>query len=466
MNIDKIIDEYKEEIIKSTQYIIQIPSVEEKPEKGKPFGDKVDKALKYALNLCEGFGFKVENFDGYAGHAEIGNGEETVGILVHLDVVPEGDGWTYPPYGGEIYDGKIYGRGAIDDKGPAISIIYAMKAIKELEIPINKKIRVIFGTNEETRWEDMDYYFKKNKAPNIGFTPDADFPAIYGEMGILDFEIIKNIENKEYENINIEKLQGGNRPNMVPDNCEAVLKVKENYKESLINKLNKYIKNSNSKFELVDDKNVITIKSRGISAHGSTPQSGKNAISQLMVLLDQIVNEDNDICKFIKFYKEKIGINYNGENIGCGFEDDLSGKLVFNVGTIEYREDKVITTVNVRYPITYNVDDVYNGIKKELESIDAKIIEKGHMRPIYISKDHELIQKLMKVYRDETGDVETEPITIGGGTYARAMDNAVAFGPLFPGQKELAHQKDEYIEIEHLIKITKIYTKALYELTR
>lgn len=462
MNFEKRIDEMKDEIIKSTQKIIQIRSVKDEPKKGMPFGEGVNACLEYALALSEKLGFKTKNVDGYAGHAEFGEGDEVVGVLVHLDVVPEGDHWTYPPYKAEIHDDKIYGRGTIDDKGPAIATLYAMKAIKDLDIKLNKKIRIIFGTDEESGWGGINYYLEHEKAPNLAFTPDADFPAIHGEKGILIFDLVKTFKaDLKEEGVKIIKIKGGNRPNMVPDYCEAHLSSASSLKE----KLDIYVKENKVKLEIDEKEDVSIIKSYGVSAHGSLPELGQNAISQLILFLNTLDLANTEMKDFITWYQDKIGMAYDGESIGCGFCDEESGKLIFNVGVIDLDQEKVNVSINIRYPITYTENQVYNGIQKELEGTGIYIDPKEHKKPIYLPKDHELIQKLMKVYQAFTKD-DKEPITIGGGTYARAMDNAVAFGPLFPGQPELAHQKDEYIAIEDLIKITKIYAQALYELAK
>lgn len=465
MKIKKLVDKYRNDIIKSTQELVRIKSVEEEGKPGMPFGEGPYKALEYALNLSEEFGFKTKNLDGYAGHADLGEGEEVVGILAHLDVVPEGDGWTYPPYSGEIHDDKIYGRGTIDDKGPAVACIYAMKILKDLEVPLNKKIRIIFGTNEETNWGCMDYYFKHEEAPNIAFTPDADFPVIHGEKGIIDFDLVQNLNNNSCNNITVESIKGGNAANMVPDYCEVVLKSDEI--TEIEEKFNKFVEETKYPLSMEIKGDKIKVSGEGISAHGSTPEKGKNAISYVMKFLGEILNGDCDVCEFIKIYNERIAFKHHGEDIGCGFEDDVSGKLSFNPGVIVGNEDEIKLTVNVRYPIKSSSKDVYSGIRYNLKDTNIELIEKeGESKPLYMPKDHFLVQKLMKVYKDVTGDVDSQPITIGGGTYARAMENAVAFGPVFPGQKELAHQKDEYISIDNLMKLTEIYAKALYELTR
>ena len=465
MNFIKLVENYKEDIIKSTQDIIAIKSVEEERKPNMPFGEGPYKALEFALNLAQEMGFETKNLDGYAGHADLGEGDETVGILVHLDVVPEGKGWTYPPYGGEIHDGKIYGRGTADDKGPAIACMYAMKALKESGVKLNKKIRIIFGTNEETGWGCMKHYFANEKAPDMAFTPDADFPVIHGEKGIIIFDLLKKLSSNSCNGIVLKSIKGGNAPNMVPDHCEIVLEVED---ISLIEeKLNKFVEDTNYPLSMENDGVNIKIIAKGISAHGSTPEKGENAISYLMAFLGELLTGSCDICEFINMYNEKIGFKHYGEGIGCGFKDDVSGKLNFNPGVIKGSEEEIKLTINVRYPIKSSAKEVYDGIREDLKDTGIELIEgDSDTKPLYVPKDNLLVEKLMKVYREQTGDVDSEPITIGGGTYARAMENAVAFGPAFPGQMDVAHQKDEFISIEHLMKITKIYAGALYELAK
>lgn len=465
MDFIKLVESYKEDIIKSTQDIVRIKSVEEEEKPNMPFGEGPAKALEFALSLAEDMGFETKNFDNYAAHADLGEGDEVVGILVHLDVVPEGEGWEHPPYAAEIHDGKIYGRGTNDNKGPAIACMYAMKALKESRIPLNKKIRLIFGTNEETNWGCMKHYFAHEKAPDMAFTPDAEFPVIHGEKGIIDFDLVKDLNSNSGKGNIVQSISGGNAPNMVPDYCEALIKTDDT--NSFKEKLNNFVKKTNYPLTMEMEGDIIKIMANGVSAHGSTPEKGENAISYLMKFLEEILDKESEIYKLVNIYNEKIAFKHHGEDIGCGFEDDVSGKLSFNPGVIKVDENQAKLTINVRYPIKSSAEEVYKGIRNNLSDTGIQLIEGDEdTKPLYVPKDNFLVEKLMKVYREQTGDKDSEPITIGGGTYARAMENAVAFGPVFPGQKEVAHQKNEYISIEDLVKISKIYAHALYELTR
>ncbi|MBZ4663269.1 MAG: pepV [Caloramator sp.] len=455
------IDELKDEIVKSTQEICRIRSVEGEAKEGKPFGEGVDEALNYALELSKRLGFKTVNLDGYVGYAEYGEGEDYVAVLGHLDVVPEGDGWKYPPYGAEIHDGKIYARGTMDDKGPIIAALYGLYAIKELGLKLDRRVRIIFGTNEETGSKDIEYYNRFEKPPVLGFTPDAEFPLIFGEKGLTVFDIVKDF-NRKPENIKIEYVKGGQRVNMVPDYCEAKLVGDVEYIKSIIFK---HMEETEDKIEFEVEERGIVIKVYGVSAHGSTPELGENAIMKMMSLLGKLNLEDSDVKDFINFLNKYVGFETDGRSFGVYLEDEPSGKLSFNLGTIDLNEKGVRVGLNLRYPVTYKLEDMMNPFNERINECGIRVENFEHQAPLYFSKEHELIKKLMKVYEDYVGQ-RCEPIAIGGGTYAKEMANTVAFGPLFPGCEDVVHQANEYISIDDLIACAKIYANAIYELAR
>lgn len=460
MNIEKMVNNYKDQIVKSVRELVSIKSVEEEPKEGAPFGEGPRKALNYCIEAGNKMGFKVTDYDGYAIDIDFNDGEEVVGVLGHVDVVPEGTGWTYPPYEAQIHDGKIFGRGTMDDKGPTIAVLYAMKILKDLDVKLSRKIRLIIGANEETGWGCMKHYFKVNKAPDMAFTPDANFPVIHGEKGIIVFDLLW--ENEQSEEYKILSLNGGNAANMVPELASVKIEFKDI--SGIEDKLNK-IKDIDFEYEIKD--NILDITAKGISAHGSTPEVGKNAISYLMAILENILDDDNCLGGYSRLYNDRIGFYHNGEKIGCNLSDDVSGKLNFNPGVISLKDNEIKLVVNVRYPIKSSSEEVYLGIEENLKDTNLRLVRgEKDQKPLYVPEDNFLVEKLMDVYREVTGDIDSKPITIGGGTYARAMENAVAFGPVFPGQVELAHQKDEFIEIDQLMKLVEIYTKALYNLAK
>ncbi|MGM0420048.1 MAG: dipeptidase PepV [Bacillota bacterium] len=456
--------DYKEEIIASLQEILQFNSIQADAREGQPFGEEVDKCLNRTLKIAEELGFKTGNIDGYAGYAEIGEGEEMLGILCHLDIVPAGDDWSYPPFAGKIDDNKIYGRGTLDNKGPAIASLYAMKVIKDLSVKLNKRVRLIFGTNEESGWAGINYYKEHAEMPVMAFSPDAEFPVIHAEKGILIFDLQKEFSSAssaDNDGVEILSIRGGNAPNMVPDRATAMLKGNFDY---LTKEANKYNNRWQGELKLTKTDKGIELVFKGISAHGSMPQDGVNAVSHLLKFLQGLDLQNDDKARFCREYSELIGLDYFGENIGCELSDEVSGKLVFNVGQIELDETKAKIVVNIRYPVTSSEEKVFTGLEEKIDQFGWELNKGQHKEPLFVEKEDELVTNLMAVYQAETGDEDAEPIAIGGGTYARAVEKGVAFGPLFPGQPELAHQKDEYIDISDLITNTVIYAGAIIAL--
>ncbi|MGB9680369.1 MAG: dipeptidase PepV [Thermoanaerobacteraceae bacterium] len=464
MEINSYIDNMKDDLIKAVQEVIKIKSVQDEPKPGMPYGEGVAKALDKALEIAQNLGFKTKNVDGYVGYAEYGEGEEMVGVLGHLDVVPEGDGWIYPPYGAEIHDGKIYGRGTLDDKGPIMAALFGLKAIKDAGLKLSKRVRILFGTNEETGSHEIEYYLEHDEAPTIGFTPDAQYPIIYAEKGITMFNVTKDFYKKP-EKFIIKYIRGGQRPNMVPDYCECGMEIKEDkLKEELHNKLNEFIKETGYDLKLEQNGNNFVLKSIGVSAHGSLPHLGKNAIMQLFLFLDKLNIDESDIKDFIHFFAENVGMETDGKTFGVYLKDD-TGELTFNVGTIELDENKGSIGLNIRYPVTFKFEDFKKPFEEKIAPHKIRIEDMMHQPPLYFPPDHPLIKTLSKVYEEQTG-LKTELLAIGGGTYAKEMKNMVAFGPIFPGKPDLDHQANEYIEIEDLILNAKIYANAIYELAK
>lgn len=463
MDLNKKIDELKDELVSSTQEILKVKSVEETALDGMPYGLGIGKALECALDISSKLGFKTVNLDGYVGYAEYGEGEEYVGILGHLDVVPEGDGWEYPPYGAEIHDGRIYARGSLDDKGPIMAALYGLKAIKDSKLPLSKRVRIIFGTNEETGSKEMKYYLKKEKPPVSGFTPDAEYPIIFAEKGLTIFNLVKDLKMKPGGELHVKYIKGGQRPNMVPDYCEAAIETSD--PSRLVNNIEALSSQNNYKVRVEQQDNQVIIKSYGVSAHGSTPQFGFNAIMQLFELLEKLPVGNSDISDFIVFMNKNVGFDVYGERFGVGLDDKVSGKLSFNVGVINMDEDRVSVMLNLRYPVTFKLEDMMNPFNARLEGTGIRVEDFDHQEPLYFPEDHPLIKTLQRVYTEQTG-LEATLLAIGGGTYAKEMPNIVAFGPIFPGKPDLDHQANEYIEIDDLVLNAKICAHAIYELAK
>lgn len=457
---DNVINEkilnMKEEIVNSVQGCVKIKSVEEEPKKNMPFGEGVHKALEYCLQLSESLGFKTVNVDNMIGYAEYGSGDEMIAVLGHLDVVPEGDGWTHPPYGAEIHKGKIYGRGTTDDKGPTIGALYALKAIKDLNVPLKRRVRIFFGLNEETGSKCVKHYVDNGgEIPVAGFTPDAEYPIINGEKGIVTCKYIRKL--KQCGDLVLKSIRGGIAANVVPDYAEAEIAV--------LGKNAEHIKKLAEEFEeisvIVKDDSIL-VKCIGISAHGSTPEKGKNAISHLMKFLGRL-DFSGGFKEFIDYFNKYMGTELNGESLGIYLEDDISGKLIFNLGTIMGDENEICLEINMRYPVTKKYEDFIDVFKEKMILGKLEEVYLRHKKSLYVSPDTEFIKRLQKVYEEQFGE-KAELISIGGGTYAKAMENIVAFGPIFKGQPMVEHKPDEYIEIDSLMKNVQVMAAAIKEL--
>lgn len=463
MNINEMIDTLKDELIVAVQSCIQIKSVKdvEHAAPGAPFGPGIKECLEWTLALGERLGFNVKNIDGYAGQIEMGSGE-LFGILGHLDVVPEGDGWTVPPYSGNIVNGRIYGRGALDDKGPSLAALFAMKAIKDSGLPLNKKIRLILGTDEESGWADMDYYKQKEEIPVMGFAPDAEFPLIHAEKGILHLELSKDLS----EFTHLVRLQGGERANVVPDLCQITLKgfTKDeitaqlnsfNFQEGVSGTLEASLESSSSEL------NVVV---RGIGAHGSLPQNGKNAVIYALDFLKTLSLTDEELA-LVEWLIQNPGTGFHGEGFGVTLVDEPSGKLSLNLGIMNLSAHHLRFVIDIRYPVTFKKEDILKPIEKKAVETGLSMKILNHQAAHHVPKDSPLVEALLKAYSDVTG-LEAYAFAIGGGTYAKVLPQGVAFGPVLPGEPDVIHCPDEYISVDNLLLATKVYAQAILNLAQ
>ena len=454
MSLHERIEKDRENIIQTAVDLIRIKSVEDTPAENCPFGKGAADALHKCLEIADSMGFKTVNVDNMVGYCEYGEGDEMIAVLGHVDVVPEGDGWSVPPYEGVIKDGRLYGRGSIDDKGPVAASLHALKAIRDEGLAVGKRIRIIFGTNEETGSKDMKYYVEKGgELPVMGITPDGEYPIINGEKGIINTQWEKVLSKYS----SFKSLKCGIAHNVVPAHAYA-----EIYSNEKIIAAAEKINFQRVAIEKKDG--FISLEAQGVGAHGSTPEKGINAIGLLFKALALLPLEEED-NKFVSFINEYIGMESDGKPMGINLRDELSGGLTFLLGIMEKIENKVIFKINMRYPVTCSYEECFPRFHSIMTENGFNEMETTHKNKLYIDPEHTLIKKLSKVYEEETGE-KTKLLSIGGGTYAKAIPNTVAFGPVFPGQDIVEHKPDEYIEIESLIKNTKILASAMYELAK
>lgn len=449
--LNAIIESMHDEMLDTLQKWIRVPSVKGEATPGAPFGKEVRSMLDMALADCEQMGFKTQSFDGYIAHADLGEGsdEDALAILAHLDVVPEGDGWKYPPYGAVIENGRMYGRGTSDDKGPAVAALYAMKAVKDAGIPLRRKVRLILGCDEESGWEDIAHYNKVATMPRMGFSPDASYPIINIEKGICRLELYGVLSN---EGLQVIAFNNGERPNVIPGRASALVvgdAATVAQAEAAAKKLD-----IPAEVQLTDKGVSITVT--GISGHAAYPETARNANGEMLLLLRELGVQGD-----LRLLADKIGLDYKGEGLEISVSDGISGYLTCNLGIIRADEGGVYATLDIRYPVMTNPDMIIKNVSASLPGMRVEAMEVKE--PHHVPAGSELVQNLLDAYHEVTG-YERKCLYTGGGTYARSLQEGVAFGASFPQDEDLAHQANEYADIEGLYKNIKIFALAIVKL--
>lgn len=435
MEIERTIDQMSRGMVRDLKRLVSIRSVEAKGEGGYPFGTGVHSCLMECMAIAEELGFAPVNMDNMLGYCEYGEGEEMVAVLGHLDIVPEGDGWSFPPFEGREDSGRLYGRGTIDNKGPVIAAMYALKAVRESGLSLGRRVRIIFGLNEETGSADMKYYLAKGgEVPVMGFTPDGEFPLINGEKGIVNLIYTKTFpaEEERWSAASILEIHAGSAVNVVPERAEAVV---------------------------MQNGQTGRITGEGISAHASTPDKGENAIGSLIALLDELPIE-GEMKRSIHLLNRVIGREWDGSSAGIKMQDEASGPLTLNLGWLHFDGTELRLGINLRYPVTKSYEDCIPALERQMHEAGFITAELIHKKSLYMPPDAPLVELLCSVYEEQTG-WPAVPKCIGGGTYAKMMPGILAFGPVFPGDVICEHEPDEYVEIDNLKKIAVIMAHAM-----
>ena len=436
MSLKNRIENYQPKMIRTLEELVRFESVRGEAKPGAPYGEENACCLKRALEIAEELGFRTHNMDGHMGWAEYGEGDEMIAVAGHLDVVAGGDCWTVcKPFEPVIKDGKMFGRGTMDNKGPIVISLYALKALIDEGFEPKRRIRILMGCDEENGSNCMKYYCKNGgEAPVAGFTPDASFPLIQGEKGHMKLTLCKSFIQKEgWKLLNIE---GGVAANVVPRYAKAEL--------------------------LADDK-VEIVEAEGVSAHASTPQHGENAIGKLCLKLKEMPLAE-EAKKAIEFVADKLGMDYTGKAFGVNFSDEPSGPVTLNLGMIslntENNETKLQIVLDSRCPVTFGYDDLVPLIKNTFISNGWEVVEESWSDSIYEADDSEIVQKLLGVYRKITGDM-TPAFCIGGGTYAKDIPNILAFGAEKKDDDHCIHGADEFIFLDQMTECAYIYAQAM-----
>lgn len=428
--IDEAIKNTKSDFYRELGKIISIKSVKGPEQENAPFGKGPKQALTTIVDIIQKMGFKAKIVNNAMAYAQWGDDDKNyIGIIDHLDVVPEGDKWISDPYTLTKRGDKYYARGILDNKGPAFSTLWGMKLLKDLGYKPKHTIRLVFGSDEESGSADVKMYLKKENPPMFGWTADCKYPVVYGERGIVNYAIFTPIDDGSLAQI--EDIKGDMSKDHVPDEVSMVVNGKE-------------------------------ISFEGKRVPSNAPELGKNSITYLSkkMIDDDLVT--GQIKDYFEWIVNDLHEQHFGEGLGIAFKDEDSGKLIMTPTGISTTNKGIIIELAMRYPVSFTQQDITDGLSRHLPK-NSQIKVMRSIPSVMHDKNSKYIKVLSEVYEKVTG-LDGTPVTTTGATYARVMPNIIAFGPSFPGQKGIAHKENEWMNDKDLMLNMKIYMMAIMEL--
>ena len=435
-------EQVKEDFLASLKLLISYPSVLNENENGTPFGQAIQDVLEKTLEICQGLGFKTYlDPKGYYGYAEIGQGEELLAVLCHLDVVPSGDeaDWKTPPFEAIVKDGYIFGRGVQDDKGPSMAALYAVKALLDSGVVFQKRVRFIFGTDEETLWRCMGRYNELEETATLGFAPDSSFPLTYAEKGLLQVKL-------HGPGSDFLQLEAGEAFNVVP--------AKASYQGAFLEKVIAGLRAAGFDYEETADEVTVL----GVPKHAKDAAQGVNAIVRLAKVLQLLAPHPA-----LSFIADAVGEDATGSRLFGSILDEPSGSLSFNIAGLTITPERSEIRIDLRIPVLADKEDLVRILSKKAADYQLTYEEFDYLAPLYVPKNSELVSTLMGIYQEKTGD-NSPAMSSGGATFARTMPNCVAFGALFPGAEQTEHQANERAKLDDLYKAMDIYAETIRRL--
>lgn len=424
-----------------------------------PFGPKMTEALEDFLERGSKLGFRSKNLENFAGYLEMGEGKELLGVLCHLDVMPAGERalWDCDPFTGQLRDEKLYGRGTIDDKGPAMASLYAMKAVRDAGIPIRKRVRLIVGLDEESGSRCIQWYLKSEEIPSSSFSPDAAFPVVNAEKGILRVRMDREFPESQGETRLIQ-IVAGERLNAVPDLALAAFCRITEKQLSLDIGVREGV-------QVESDGSMVVLRCLGKGAHAMEPWKGRNALLDLLEVLRGISYGPARVKETMDQLAALLGKEHDGRSLGIAASDEVSGALSCNPAYLRFEENSLSLRFDIRYPVKAESERLIGQLNNVAESLGCRFSVITHKLPLFVEKESELVSSLLKAYEKVTGE-KGEVLGFGGGTYCRYFPNSVSFGPVFPGEEETAHRANEYVTLESLRKMTHIFASAIVLLAK
>ncbi|MGN0297617.1 MAG: Sapep family Mn(2+)-dependent dipeptidase [Lachnospiraceae bacterium] len=457
--IHEYVQSHREEFLQDIMTLVRINSERMEEEPDMPYGSGPAKALKTAKEMIEKYGFSCRNYGNRVVTADFSDAPKQLDVLAHLDVVPAGDGWSVTePFTPVIVGGRLYGRGSVDDKGPAMCALYAMRAIKELKLPMSKSVRLVLGSDEECGSSDLKYYYSQESEAPMSFSPDAEFPLINIEKGPFHpvFEAHWEVSDALPR---VTSLQAGIKLNVVPAKAKAV--VKGLSLETAKKVAAKVSEQTRAKYQLTQQGDEILVLAVGEGAHASTPDMGNNAITALLTYLDELPLAD---CGSTKCIEGLVNSFPHGDNhgaaLGINYVDEESGDLTLAFTMLTMDENSMKGQFDSRIPLVCTKENTGVAVKEALEKngIIALTTEIGEVH--YVPSDSELVVKLLQSYEKITGK-KGYTMAIGGGTYVHHLKNGVAFGCMQMDTDYHMHGPDEFAVIDELLDSIEIFADAI-----
>ncbi len=460
--IEEFIDSHSREMVEDIFALCRINSEKMPAEEGMPYGPGAAAALAAALEMAKRYGFAVRSYDNYVGTADLNDREKQLDILAHLDVVPAGEGWQVTaPFEPVLKDGCLFGRGTADDKGPAVAALYAMRAVKELGIPLKKNVRLILGTDEECGSSDIEHYYKMEQEAPMTFSPDAEFPVINVEKGGLAAHFTGSF-SKSRGSARLVSLDAGIKVNVVPGKAFAA--VEGVSREILEQTAREAEKETGITFSFSREGALTKITAQGDNAHAAHPEGGNNALTGLLVYITRLPLEDCPQTECLKGLLKLIphGDLY-GKAMGIAMEDHISGNLTLAFSMLKVTEDSLDGRFDSRCPICATEENVLRVVKERMAGIGLTLHNDGMRPPHHVDGDSLFVRTLLKEYEAYTGR-EGECLYTGGGTYVHELKNGVAFGAAMPGTDNRMHGADEFAALEDLLVSAKIFAQVIVDL--
>ncbi len=447
-NLKERIQLYKEDMLNDIASLVEIPSVMDKTtsKENAPFGIEVSRSFDCFNEIASRLNFDVTNHEGYAIAAQLGEGSDYIGILAHLDVVGimNRDKWLTSPYEMKVIDNIMYGRGVNDDKGPLIAALYAMKIVEDMKVKLKYPVRLIAGGAEETTWECMKYYFSKNQQPVYAFSPDGNFPIVNGEKGILQTRYVFNSSDDEIE------IKSKNRVSFVCDQLEVMIDNGVNLD---------FVTHAAS----ITKEEKTKIVYEGTTALSRNPQRGDNAIFKFVKDFVGYTFKDSALSQLVQLIHDEFLDDFYGEKSGLYAIDESMGTTSHCLMSITWNTDVKELCMDTRTVKSTTIEACQHRLE-EIAHAHQATVEVINMKPLlFVDETNKLIQSLKAAYYSVMNE-EAEVLTKGGASYARTLDNGVAFGATFEGENPNPHMPNENMSVDSLLKACEIYVQALLKL--